>query len=67
MLPAITGHCSNRARESAGRVGRDVADDLAAETFLIAFRKRERVDPALGRVRAWLLCPGRSRRALQLQ
>jgi DNA-directed RNA polymerase specialized sigma24 family protein len=48
-------------------VGRDVADDLAAETFLIAFRKRERVDPALGRVRAWLLCPGRSRRALQLQ
>jgi RNA polymerase sigma factor (sigma-70 family) len=41
-------------RYVAGRLGRDVADDLAAETFLIAFRKRDRVDPALGRVRPWL-------------
>src|SRR3954464_365638 len=32
----------------AGRLGRDVADDLAAETFLVAFRKRDRVDPARG-------------------
>ena len=41
-------------RYVAGRLGRDVADDLAAETFLVAFRKRERFDPALGRVRPWL-------------
>ena len=41
-------------RYIARRLGRDVADDLAAETFLIAFRKRDRLDPALGRVRPWL-------------
>ena len=41
-------------RYVAGRLGRDVADDLAAETFLVAFRKRDRFDPALGRVRPWL-------------
>ena len=41
-------------RYVAGRLGRDVAEDLAAETFLIAFRKRERFDPALGTVRPWL-------------
>ena len=41
-------------RYLAGRLGRDVADDLAAETFLIAFRKRDRFDPELGRVRPWL-------------
>ena len=38
----------------ASRLGRDVADDLAAETFLIAFRKRGRFDPARGTVRPWL-------------
>jgi RNA polymerase sigma factor (sigma-70 family) len=38
----------------AGRLGRDVADDLAAETFLVAFRKRDRFDPARGKVRPWL-------------
>ncbi|MDR2987036.1 MAG: sigma-70 family RNA polymerase sigma factor [Nocardiopsaceae bacterium] len=41
-------------RYVAGRLGRDVAEDLAAETFLIAFRKRDRFDPALGHVRPWL-------------
>ena len=41
-------------RYLAGRLGRDVAEDLAAETFLIAFRKRDRFDPELGRVRPWL-------------
>ena len=41
-------------RYVAGRLGRDVADDLAGETFLVAFRKRDRFDPALGRVRPWL-------------
>jgi RNA polymerase sigma factor (sigma-70 family) len=41
-------------RYLAGRLGRDAADDLAAETFLVAFRKRDRFDPARGRARAWL-------------
>ncbi len=41
-------------RYVAGRLGRNVADDLAAETFLVAFRKRGRFDPALGPVRPWL-------------
>lgn len=41
-------------RYVAGRLGSDVADDVAAETFLIAFRKRDRVDPARGSVRPWL-------------
>ena len=41
-------------RYVAGRLGRNVADDLAAETFLIAFRKRDRIDPARGGVRPWL-------------
>jgi len=41
-------------RYIAGRLGRDVADDLAAETFLVAFRKRDRVDPERGGMRPWL-------------
>jgi RNA polymerase sigma-70 factor (ECF subfamily) len=41
-------------RYVAGRLGRDVADDLAAETFLVAFRKRHRFDPDRGGVRPWL-------------
>ena len=41
-------------RYVAGRLGRDVADDLAAETFLVAFRKRDRFDPTRGSVRPWL-------------
>jgi RNA polymerase sigma factor (sigma-70 family) len=38
----------------ARRLGTDIADDLAAETFLIAFRQRERFDRRSGVVRAWL-------------
>jgi RNA polymerase sigma factor (sigma-70 family) len=41
-------------RYVSGRLGRDVADDLAAETFLVAFRKRDRFDPERGSVRPWL-------------
>lgn len=41
-------------RYVAARLGQSAADDLAAETFLVAFRKRERFDPALGPVRPWL-------------
>ncbi|MFG3706978.1 RNA polymerase sigma factor [Micromonospora sp. NPDC047670] len=42
----------------ANRLGPDLADDLAAETFLVAFDKRSRFDPdphtGGGHVRAWL-------------
>jgi RNA polymerase sigma factor (sigma-70 family) len=39
---------------AARRVGRDAADDIAAETFLTAFRVRRRFDPRRGTVRSWL-------------
>jgi RNA polymerase sigma factor (sigma-70 family) len=38
----------------AGRLGRDVADDIAADTFLIAFRKRGSFNADRGAVRPWL-------------
>lgn len=38
----------------AGRVGTHAADDLVAETFLLALRKRGEYDPERGPVRAWL-------------
>jgi RNA polymerase sigma-70 factor (ECF subfamily) len=41
-------------RYVAGRLGPDTADDLAAETFLTAFRRRAAFDPDRGLVRAWL-------------
>ncbi len=39
---------------AAKRAGRDVADDIAAETFLTAFKVRRRFDPGRGTVKAWL-------------
>lgn len=47
-------HFAEIYRYVAGRLGRNVADDLAAETFLVAFRKRHRFDPERGSVRPWL-------------
>jgi RNA polymerase sigma factor (sigma-70 family) len=41
-------------RYVARRLGRDAADDVAAETFLTAFRSRRRFDASRGTVRAWL-------------
>jgi RNA polymerase sigma factor (sigma-70 family) len=38
----------------ARRVGRQVAEDLVAETFLVAFAGRERYDPAVPNARPWL-------------
>lgn len=38
----------------ARRLGRDAADDVAADTFLTAFRSRRRFDASRGTVRAWL-------------
>lgn len=39
----------------ARRVGVGVADDIAAETFVVAFGQRARFDAAAGSARAWLL------------
>ena len=39
----------------ARRVGPDIAEDLAQETFVTAFRKRHRFDPAFDSARPWLL------------
>ncbi len=39
---------------AAKRAGREVADDIAAETFLTAFCARRRFDPGRGTVKAWL-------------
>ena len=36
------------------RLGTDIADDLASETFVRAFSARERYDPAKASPRAWL-------------
>jgi RNA polymerase sigma factor (sigma-70 family) len=41
-------------RYLAGRMGRDAADDLAADTFLAAFAARGKFDPGRGAVRPWL-------------
>jgi RNA polymerase sigma-70 factor (ECF subfamily) len=41
-------------RYVAGRLGPEAAEDPAAETFLVAFRRRARFDPGRGAVRAWL-------------
>jgi RNA polymerase sigma-70 factor (ECF subfamily) len=38
----------------AHRLGRDTADDLVAEAFLIAFQRRAGYDPAHGDARPWL-------------
>jgi RNA polymerase sigma-70 factor (ECF subfamily) len=47
-------HASAIYRYIARRLGRDAADDLAAETFLVAFRQRGRYDPAHADARPWL-------------
>jgi RNA polymerase sigma-70 factor (ECF subfamily) len=41
-------------RYIAGRLGPQQADDLAAETFLVAYAKRDRFDPARGALQPWL-------------
>jgi RNA polymerase sigma-70 factor (ECF subfamily) len=38
----------------ARRIGTPLADDLAAETFAVAFRRRASFDPQRGALRAWL-------------
>jgi RNA polymerase sigma factor (sigma-70 family) len=47
-------HFAEIYRYVARRIGGQVADDVAAEVFVVAFRRRERFDPLRGRVRPWL-------------
>ncbi|MBA8950131.1 RNA polymerase sigma factor [Actinomadura namibiensis] len=47
-------HFPDIYRYVAARLGRDAADDVAAETFYTAFRKRDRFDARRGAVRPWL-------------
>ncbi|MFE3454937.1 RNA polymerase sigma factor [Nonomuraea sp. NPDC059194] len=47
-------HYAEIHRYLAARLGTEVADDLAAETFVVAFRKRASFDPARGAVLPWL-------------
>ena len=48
-------HYDSVHRFLARRVGPDLADDLASETFTTAFRVRAGYDPAHGDARPWLL------------
>jgi len=41
-------------RYVAGRLGPQVAEDVAAETFLVAFDRRRAFDPERGDLRVWL-------------
>lgn len=61
-------HFADVHRYAARRLGETAADDIAAETFLTAFRRRDRYEPQRGPVRAWLFgiaanLIGRHRRA----
>nr|BFE78664.1 hypothetical protein GCM10020093_012650 [Planobispora longispora] len=47
-------HFAEIHRYIARRLDTQTADDLAADTFLIAFRDRERFDPSRGGIRPWL-------------
>ncbi len=47
-------HAPHIYRYLARRVGRQVADDLLAETFLAAFARRDRYDLAFADARPWL-------------
>ena len=47
-------HAPHIHRYLARRAGRQVADDLVAETFLVAFAKRDRYDLGYADARPWL-------------
>lgn len=61
-------HFADVHHYAARRLGEAAADDIAAETFLTAFRRRDRYESDRGPVRAWLFgiaanLIGRHRRA----
>ena len=47
-------HADEIHRYVAGRLGPDAADDVTADTFLTAFRKRDRYDLSRDQARPWL-------------
>lgn len=47
-------HARDLHAYASRRVGRDLADDVVAETFRRAIEHHDRFDPALGSDRAWL-------------
>ncbi|MEV4165345.1 RNA polymerase sigma factor [Nonomuraea dietziae] len=47
-------HYQEIRRYVGRRLDLDIAEDLAAETFLVAFRRRESFDAARGGIRPWL-------------
>jgi RNA polymerase sigma factor (sigma-70 family) len=47
-------HATGIGRYAARRLGPGPAEDIVAETFLVAFRQRERYDPARCDARPWL-------------
>ncbi|WP_328447903.1 RNA polymerase sigma factor [Amycolatopsis sp. NBC_00438] len=47
-------HAGPLRRYLARRAGADAANDLVAETFLVALRRRESYRPELGTARSWL-------------
>ncbi|WP_309237770.1 RNA polymerase sigma factor [Streptomyces albidus (ex Kaewkla and Franco 2022)] len=47
-------HAPDIHRYAARRLGDSAADDVVAETFLVAFRRRDRFDPSRGAARPWL-------------
>jgi RNA polymerase sigma-70 factor (ECF subfamily) len=47
-------HAPHIQRYVMRRLGPDAADDIVAETFLLAFRQRDRYDPARADARPWL-------------
>ncbi len=50
----IDAHYPSLIGYLARRIGRDLAEDLAADTFAIGYRDRNRYDPARGSAVAWL-------------
>ena len=47
-------HAPYIQRYVARRLGPDAADDIVAETFLLAFRQRDKYDPSRADARPWL-------------
>ncbi|WP_344032731.1 sigma-70 family RNA polymerase sigma factor [Leucobacter iarius] len=48
-------HAKAVFRYAASRLGRELADDLVGETFLVAFERRERFDVSVASAEPWLL------------
>lgn len=54
FAPMYQAHYENVLRYAARRVGPEGAHDVAAETFLVAWRRHDRVPAAAGEVLPWL-------------